>query len=60
VQRAFNDSLQAQLQRTVWTSGCHSYYQTRSGKVTSLWPGFTFTFRRKTKRVRARDYEFGR
>ncbi|WP_322051308.1 flavin-containing monooxygenase [Paraburkholderia bannensis] len=60
VQRAFNDKLQAQLQRTVWTSGCHSYYQTRSGKVTSLWPGFTFTFRRKTKRVRASDYEFSR
>ncbi len=60
VQRAYNDKLQAQLQRTVWTSGCHSWYQTRSGKVTSLWPGFTFTFRRRTKRVRARDYEFSR
>ncbi|WP_322043416.1 NAD(P)/FAD-dependent oxidoreductase [Paraburkholderia sp. J67] len=60
VQRAFNERLQAQLQRTVWTSGCHSYYQTRSGKVTTLWPGFTFSFRRQTRRVRASDYEFGR
>ncbi|MBN3852959.1 NAD(P)/FAD-dependent oxidoreductase [Paraburkholderia sp. Ac-20340] len=60
VQRAFNDALQSQLKRTVWTSGCHSWYQTRSGKVTSLWPGFTFTFRRKTRRVRASDYEFVR
>ncbi|CAM2174478.1 Baeyer-Villiger monooxygenase [Paraburkholderia sacchari] len=60
VQRAFNAQLQAQLARTVWTSGCHSYYQTMSGKVTSLWPGFTFTFRRRTRRVRERDYEFGR
>ncbi|MFX1762144.1 NAD(P)/FAD-dependent oxidoreductase [Paraburkholderia sp. A1RI-2L] len=60
VQRAFNTQLQAQLAHTVWTSGCHSYYQTMSGKVTSLWPGFTFTFRHRTRRVRERDYEFGR
>jgi cation diffusion facilitator CzcD-associated flavoprotein CzcO len=59
VQQAFNARLQAQLARTVWTSGCHSYYQTRSGKVTSLWPGFTFTFRRRTRRVCERDYTFG-
>ncbi|CAG9197734.1 Baeyer-Villiger monooxygenase [Paraburkholderia tropica] len=60
VQRAFNAKLQAQLAHTVWTSGCHSYYQTRSGKVTSLWPGFTFAFRHQTRRVRESDYEFGR
>ncbi|WP_430227842.1 flavin-containing monooxygenase [Paraburkholderia tropica] len=60
VQRAFNAKLQAQLARTVWKSGCHSYYQTKSGKVTSLWPGFTFAFRHQTRRVRESDYEFGR
>jgi cation diffusion facilitator CzcD-associated flavoprotein CzcO len=59
VQHAFNARLQAQLARTVWTSGCRSYYQTMTGKVTSLWPGFTFAFRRRTRRVRERDYEFG-
>lgn len=59
VQNAFNATLQRMLARTVWQSGCHSWYQTRRGKNTSLWPGFTFDFRRRTRRVRERDYEFG-
>ncbi|MBP0589866.1 NAD(P)/FAD-dependent oxidoreductase [Paraburkholderia sp. LEh10] len=60
VQRAFNDDLQRQMQRSVWASGCHSWYQTRSGKVTAIWPGFTFSFRRRTRRVRAAEYIFSR
>ncbi|HEY1996336.1 NAD(P)/FAD-dependent oxidoreductase [Paraburkholderia sp.] len=59
VQQAFNARLQHDMQRTVWTSGCHSYYQTRSGKVTAIWPGFTFSFRKLTRRVRAHEYQFG-
>jgi len=58
VQRAFNADLQRNMQRSVWSSGCHSYYQTKSGKVTALWPGFTFSFRRRTRRVRAGEYTF--
>jgi hypothetical protein len=58
-QRAFNDTLQRMLAGTVWQSGCHSWYQTRRGKNTALWPGFTFDFRRRTRRVRESDYEFG-
>jgi cation diffusion facilitator CzcD-associated flavoprotein CzcO len=59
VQREFNATLQHMLARTVWQSGCHSWYQTRRGKNTSLWPGFTFDYRRRTRRVRESDYEFG-
>ncbi len=59
VQREFNATLQQMLARTVWQSGCHSWYQTRHGKNTSLWPGFTFDFRRRTRRIRESDYEFG-
>jgi cation diffusion facilitator CzcD-associated flavoprotein CzcO len=60
VQRTFNARLQRNMQRSVWTSGCHSYYQTKSGKVTAIWPGFTFNFRRLTRRVRAAEYIFSR
>jgi hypothetical protein len=60
VQRTFNARLQHNMQRSVWTSGCHSYYQTKSGKVTAIWPGFTFSFRRLTRRVRAAEYIFSR
>jgi cation diffusion facilitator CzcD-associated flavoprotein CzcO len=58
VQREFNERLQKQMQHSVWVSGCHSWYQTKSGKVTALWPGFTFSFRKRTRRVRPHDYRF--
>jgi len=60
VQQEFNARLQQHMQHSVWTSGCHSWYQTQSGKVTALWPGFTFSFRHRTRRVRPHDYRFGR
>jgi cation diffusion facilitator CzcD-associated flavoprotein CzcO len=60
VQRAFNERLQRDTKRSVWATGCHSWYLSTSGKNTALWPGFTFTFRRRTRRVRAADYHFGR
>ncbi|RFU45349.1 NAD(P)/FAD-dependent oxidoreductase [Paraburkholderia sp. DHOC27] len=60
VQQTFNARLQHDMQRSVWTTGCHSWYQTRSGKVTAIWPGFTFSFRRRTRRVRAEEYRFDR
>lgn len=60
VQRTFNARLQHDMQRSVWASGCHSWYQTKSGKVTAIWPGFTFSFRRRTRRVRVKEYRFDR
>lgn len=60
VQHAFNARLQEDMRRSVWTSGCHSWYQTKTGKVTAIWPGFTFSFRKRTRRVRADEYRFAR
>jgi cation diffusion facilitator CzcD-associated flavoprotein CzcO len=60
VQQAFNERLQQDMRRSVWMSGCHSWSQTKSGKVTAIWPGFTFSFRRRTRRVRADEYRFAR
>jgi cation diffusion facilitator CzcD-associated flavoprotein CzcO len=57
VQREYNDRLRARLRKTVWASGCHSWYLTRDGKNTTLWPGFTFEFRRKTRRFDAKSYD---
>jgi cation diffusion facilitator CzcD-associated flavoprotein CzcO len=58
VQRAYNERLQRDLQRSVWQTGCRSWYLSESGKNTALWPGFTFAFRHRTRRVRAADYRF--
>jgi len=44
VQDRFNERLHERMKRTVWASGCKSWYQNKNGKVTTLWPGFTFVF----------------
>ena len=60
VEKEYNNDLQARLAKTVWQSGgCMSWYQTKSGKNVTLWPGFTFTFMRKTKHFEPDKYEWG-
>jgi cation diffusion facilitator CzcD-associated flavoprotein CzcO len=56
-QRRYNAGIHARLAKTVWASGCTSWYKTRTGKNTTLWPGFTFEFRLRTRRFQPRDYE---
>jgi cation diffusion facilitator CzcD-associated flavoprotein CzcO len=57
VERRYNAELQARFPRTVWASGCVSWYQTRSGKNTTLWPGFTVEYRLRTRRFDAGRYQ---
>ncbi|MBK6459980.1 MAG: NAD(P)/FAD-dependent oxidoreductase [Myxococcales bacterium] len=56
VQRDYNDALQDALGRTVWASGCESWYLDARGKNTTIYPGFTFTFRRETATFRPEEY----
>jgi len=50
-QRRYNERLQRQMRRTIWTTGgCASWYLDKHGNNTTLWPGFTFAFRRMTRR----------
>ena len=57
VQTDFNRRIQEKLKGTVWATGCKSWYLDRNGKNTTLWPGFTFDFLRKTRRIDPRCYE---
>jgi cation diffusion facilitator CzcD-associated flavoprotein CzcO len=60
VQKAFNEKLQLDLAKSVWQSGgCQSWYQMKNGKNVTLWPGFTFTFMKKTKHFEPDKYEWG-
>lgn len=59
VQDAFNQRLQARLAGSIWATGCQSWYKHRSGKITALWPGFTFDFWLQTARFDADDYVLG-
>lgn len=52
----YNRELQRELAGTVWKSGCRSWYQTESGKITTLWPGYCFEFGRRARHFRRNDY----
>jgi cation diffusion facilitator CzcD-associated flavoprotein CzcO len=59
VQRSFNADIQRRLQGTVWNSGgCASWYLDAQGKNTTIWPGFTWPFRRRTRRFTPGDYRW--
>lgn len=55
-QTSFNVELQEKLEKTVWQSGCKSWYQTDTGRNASIWPGATWDYWRRTRRVRLEDY----
>jgi cation diffusion facilitator CzcD-associated flavoprotein CzcO len=56
-QSEYATDLQKKLKKSVWDSGCVSWYKTASGKNTNNWPGFTFSFRLMTAKLDLQDYE---
>jgi cation diffusion facilitator CzcD-associated flavoprotein CzcO len=56
VQRAYNLDLHRRFEHTVWSTGCTSWYRSADGKIVNNWPGFTFTYRRATRRPDPRDF----
>jgi cyclohexanone monooxygenase len=60
VQAAYNENLQRKHTGAVWASGCRSWYLDARGRNTTLWPGFTFVFRRQTARFDAGAYVVGK
>ncbi len=53
---AYNAQIQARMPGTVWMSGCASWYLDADGRNTTIWPDFTFRFRRRTRRFDTRAY----
>ena len=57
-QARYNAAIQKRLRNTVWnTGGCASWYLDHTGRNTTLWPGFTWPFRRLLRRFDADHYE---
>ncbi len=53
----FNSELDAQMQGTVWdTGGCVSFYLDDTGRNATLWPDWTWRFRRRATRFDAGAY----
>ncbi len=57
---AFNQELQAKLAGTVWNSGCSSWYLDASGRNSTMWPDFTWRYRRRTRRFDPEHYHLTR
>jgi cation diffusion facilitator CzcD-associated flavoprotein CzcO len=56
--RTWNDALQRRLPPTVWNSGgCSSWYIDANGLNTTIWPDFTWRFRRLTRKFDVAAYE---
>jgi len=56
-QAAYNEALQAKTQGSVWTrGGCRSWYLGADGRNRVLWPGFSWLFRRATRRFDPAEY----
>ncbi len=57
VQREFVDGVRSSMRNTVWArGGCTSWYLDSEGRNTTLWPSFTFRFRRLTRRFDRSEY----
>ncbi|ASU83453.1 NAD(P)/FAD-dependent oxidoreductase [Nocardiopsis gilva YIM 90087] len=55
-QARFVRRIRKRLKRGVWATGCDSWYVTASGAQTVNWPGFTWRYRQRTRRLDPRDY----
>lgn len=52
-EQAYTKMIHSEMERTVWKNGgCHSWYQSKSGHVIAMFPGFSFTFRSLARRFR--------
>ena len=54
--RAFNDAVRDQLPKTVWASGCHSWYMDAKGRIAS-WPWTFDRFSEDMQSPRWDDFE---
>jgi len=56
VQAAYNRDVDARMERTVWSTGCSSWYLDETGRNPTLWPDWTWRFRLRTRRFDPADH----
>ncbi len=56
-ERTYTEMIHREMERTVWKSGgCHSWYQSKSGHVIAMFPGFSFSYYRLTRALKPDDH----
>jgi cation diffusion facilitator CzcD-associated flavoprotein CzcO len=58
-QQRFVGRTQTRLARTVWQSGCRSWYQDENGRNFTIWPHFTAKYWLVTRKPKRRDFTLG-
>jgi cation diffusion facilitator CzcD-associated flavoprotein CzcO len=56
VQEHSNREIQRRMKRTVWSTGCRSWYLDAQGNNPTLWPDWTWRFRQRTSRFDPAEY----
>lgn len=56
-QQQSNAHLQSRIAKTVWQSGCRSWYVREDGRNATLWPGFVFQYQNRVRRFEATDFQ---
>jgi len=56
VQSKSYEAVQRRMKRTVWASGCRSWYLSADGRNDTLWPGSTLEYWFRTLRFDAANY----
>ena len=61
VQQRFNERLQRKMAGTVWAQGgCNSWYMDENGRNPTLWPYYTWQYRRATRKFDSENYQLVR
>ncbi len=57
-QARFVERVDARMPGTIWSAGaCASWYIDRTGRNSTIWPGFTWTYRLRVRRFNPKEYE---
>jgi len=56
---AYTGMIHSEMEKTVWKAGgCKSWYQSKSGHVIAMFPGFSFTYRQLANRFKPQHHVF--
>lgn len=55
-QSAYFDKIQSDTAKKVWFSGCSSWFLDEQGRNVAVWPGYAWSFRRRTRRFDEEAY----
>ncbi len=57
VAERYNAEIDKRMERTVWSTGCASWYLDETGRNATLWPDWTWRFRQRTARFDPSEFE---